>query len=298
MTSIAALVASGRILVSDGAWGTFLQAKGLKPGDCPESWNLGQPDAVRAIAEAYLQAGADVVETNSFGGNRIKLQRYGLADRAYDINREAARLSRQAAGSGHLVFGSVGPTGKLLLMGEVTTDEMYECFREQARALEEGGADAILIETMTDLEEAKLAIWAARENTGLEVGCTMTFDRTVSGEYRTIMGVSPAEMVHELVDAGAHMLGTNCGNGMSDMIPIVREIRREHATVPVIVHANAGVPVYRDGATVFPESAEEMAGKVVELIEAGANIIGGCCGTTPEHIRRIAEVVHGLKVRH
>lgn len=298
MTSIAALVASGRILVSDGAWGTFLQAKGLKPGDCPESWNLGQPDAVRAIAEAYLQAGADVVETNSFGGNRIKLQRYGLADRAYDINREAARLSRQAAGSGHLVFGSVGPTGKLLLMGEVTTDEMYECFREQARALEEGGADAILIETMTDLEEAKLAIWAARENTGLEVGCTMTFDRTVSGEYRTIMGVSPAEMVRELVDAGAHMLGTNCGNGMSDMIPIVREIRREHATVPVIVHANAGVPVYRDGATVFPESAEEMAGKVVELIEAGANIIGGCCGTTPEHIRRIAEVVHGLKVRH
>lgn len=295
MSSILKALTLGRVLVSDGAWGTFLQAKGLRVGECPESWNLSRPDDVQSIARAYLDAGADVVETNSFGGSRIKLARYGLADMAYDLNLAAAQLSRSAAGSDKFVFGSIGPTGKLLLMGEVSTDEMYEAFREQAMALVEGGVDALLIETMTDLEEAKLAIWAAREHTSSDVCCTMTFDKTASGEYRTIMGISPAEMVRELVEAGACMVGANCGNGMADMIPIVREIRSEANEVPIIIHANAGVPVYRDGATVFPESPEEMASCVGDLLDAGANIIGGCCGTTPGHISRIAEAVRNRK---
>ncbi|MBP7505294.1 MAG: homocysteine S-methyltransferase family protein, partial [Prolixibacteraceae bacterium] len=186
-----------------------------------------------------------------------------------------------------LVLGSVGPTGKMLIMEEVTADEMYEAFREQSLALEAGGADAIIVETMTDLEEAVLAVRAARENTRLEVICTMTFDRLVTADYRTMMGISPAEMVQPLLEAGASIVGTNCGNGMAGMIPVVEEIRRTHPGVPILVHANAGIPLYREGQTVFPESPEEMASHVKALLQAGASIIGGCCGTTPAHIMAI-----------
>ncbi len=176
-------------------------------------------------------------------------------------------------------------------MEEVTQDELYNAFREQAEALEAGGADMIVVETMTDLEEAILAVKAAHENTDLEVICTMTFDKLITGEYRTMMGISPSEMVQPLIDAGASVIGANCGNGIAGMIPVVEEIRRVNGQIPVLVHANAGIPVYNDGITQFPESPEEMASYVKPLIQAGANIIGGCCGTTPEHIRLIREAV-------
>jgi len=177
------------------------------------------------------------------------------------------------------------------MMGDVTEEELYEAFKEQSKALEAGGVDAIMIETMTDLDEARLAIRAAKENTNCEVFCTMTFDKTINGEFRSMMGVSPTEMVNTLIAAGADLIGANCGNGIADMIGIVEEIRKVNSEIPVLVHANAGMPHYHDGQTVFPESPDEMAVLVPKILAAGANIIGGCCGTTPEHICRVREMV-------
>jgi len=293
MGKITDRIKQGKILVSDGAWGTFLYAKGLKPGQCPELWNIEHPDEVFDIAKSYIDAGADMVETNSFGGSSFKLIHYGLADRASELNQAAAGISRKAAGD-KFVLGSVGPTGKILMMGEVTPEEVYESFKEQVIALEKGGADAIIIETFTDIDEARLAIRAAKENTTREVICTMTFEKTVDGEYRSMMGVSPTEMMQELVPEGVDIIGANCGNGIEGMIQIVKEIRLCNAVIPVLVHANAGMPVYDDGKTVFPESPIQTASYVKAIIDAGVNIIGGCCGTTPEHIRQIALVAREL----
>ncbi|MEI8112578.1 MAG: homocysteine S-methyltransferase family protein [Bacteroidia bacterium] len=294
MSKIIQEIQKGRILVSDGAWGTFLQKKGLSPGECPEEWNITRPDDVFDIAQSYIQAGADMIETNSFGGNWYKLKGYGLENQVFELNKAAAEISRKAAGTDRFVLGSVGPTGKLLMMDEVTEDELYKAFKDQSLALEAGGADAIVIETMTDLEEARIAVKAAKENTACEVICTMTFDKILSGEYRTMMGISPEEMTETLVEAGASVIGANCGNGIADMIGIVREIRKVNATIPILIHANAGMPHYCDGETSFPESPSDMAGRVKEIIEAGANIIGGCCGTTPDHIREVHHVVKSL----
>ncbi|MGE5393482.1 MAG: homocysteine S-methyltransferase family protein [Candidatus Saccharibacteria bacterium] len=287
----------GRMLVSDGAWGTFLQKKGLQAGECPEEWNLSRSADVMDIAQSYIEAGADMIETNSFGANYYKLKNYGLQDQVYNINHAAAQISRKAAGDLHFVLGSVGPTGKLLIMEEVTETDLYDAFKEQSVALEAGGADAIMIETMTDLDEARIAVKAAKENTQLPVFCTMTFDKILSGEYRTMMGISPTEMTNVLVTEGASVIGANCGNGITDMIGIVKEIRSVNAQIPVLIHANAGLPHYHDGQTIFPESPEDMASMVKNIALAGANIIGGCCGTTPNHICRVSEEVKKLNAK-
>jgi 5-methyltetrahydrofolate--homocysteine methyltransferase len=288
-------VLSGRLLVSDGAWGTFLHQKGMKPGECPEKWNLTRPEDVLDIAASYIKAGADMIETNSFGSNRFKLKRYGLEDKTRAINEAAARISRQAAGSQKYVLGSIGPSGIILLLGDTSPEELYDAFREQAVALEAGGADTIIVETMSDLEEAIIAVKAAKENTMCEVICTMTFEKTRNGEYKTMMGVSPADIPLKLQEAGADIIGSNCGNGTEAMIDITRELRAVSPDMPIIIQGNAGMPKYIQGQTVFQETPEETASFVPDLIEAGANIIGGCCGTTPEHIRLIAEIISIVK---
>ncbi len=288
---IADAVKNGKVLFSDGAWGTFLQKKGLKPGECPELWCVERPDDVFDVAKNYVDAGADMVETDSFGGTSYKLEHYKLQNRVSEINEAAAAISRKAAGDKAWVIASVGPTGKLLVMGDVTEKDLYNAFKEQVVAFEKGGANAVCIETMSDIDEAVAAIKATKENTKLEVICTFTFEKTIQGGYRTMMGVTPEAAAQACIKAGADIIGTNCGNGIERMIEIVREMRAVAPNTPILVHANAGLPKNVDGADVFPETPEDMAAQVCKLVAAGANIIGGCCGTTPAHISAMKKAV-------
>lgn len=293
MRSIRKALETGKVLVSDGAWGTFLHELGLAVGECPEEWNLTHRAEVLSIAKSYIDAGSDMVLTNSFGGHPVKLNHYGLKDRAFEINEAAAAISREAAGEDHFVLGSIGPSGVILMMQEVSEEELYDGFRVQVEALSKGGADAVCVETMSAIDEACLAIKAAKEFTDLEVVCTFTYNKTVHGYYRTMMGVSPEEMVNAVKEAGADIVGANCGMGFEQMIEIVEAIRGIDKTTPVLIHANAGIPVIKGGKTVFPETPEMMRVRVKDLINAGANIIGGCCGTTPEHIRAFVDEIKG-----
>ena len=287
-------LATGRVLVSDGAWGTFLHQKGLKADECPELWNLNRPDDVQEIASSYVEAGADIILTNSFGASPIKLGGYGLEAQTQVLNRRAAEISKDAATDRALVLGSIGPTGKMVMMGEVSPQEVFKGYIEQTMGLADGGADGIVIETMTDPEEARIAIEAVKKASELDVACTFTFSKNQDGVYRTMMGTDVEAYLEMTKLAGADIIGANCGNGTAGMIEIVRIIRALDPDIPVLVHDNAGLPIYQDGLTVFPESASEMASQMRELVAAGANIVGGCCGTTPEHIRQIVQVVSNL----
>lgn len=279
------------VLVSDGAWGTFLAQRGWNPSEAPEVWNMTHPEVVEAIASSYIEAGSDIISTNSFGGSRIKLDAYELGSRTAEINEAAATISRKVAGPTKHVAASIGPTGKFLMMGDVSEEEMSEAFAIQLQALEQGGADACCIETQSDLDEARLAIKAAKDHTRLEVICTFTYNRGADGAYRTMMGVSPELMVEMALASGADIIGTNCSQGVEDMVSIVSELRRAAGAIPILVQPNAGMPELIDGEARYPDSAEKMASFVPALIEAGANIIGGCCGTGPAHIRALVSKV-------
>ena len=287
-------IADGEILISDGAMGTFLQAKGLQPGESPEAWCISHPDAVKSIAEAYIAAGSDIVETDSFGGTTFKQREFGLAEQVDDFNKASAHLAKEAMDGKGFVAASIGPTGQIVEDegGDVTEEQLYDAFKQQAIALAAGGADAFCIETMSSVAEAVQAIKAAKENTTLPVICTFTFEPGANG-FRTMMGVSPTRAAEEAVEAGADIIGANCGNGIANMIQITKELHAAAPSTPILIHANAGMPVYEDGKTVFKETPSDMAARVQELIAAGANIIGGCCGTTPEHIAAMAKAAKG-----
>ena len=289
--SMLEVLKTGRVLVSDGAWGSFLQKKGMKSGECPERWCLERPEDVMDIASSYVHAGADMIESDSFGASSLKLAAYGLADQAAQINRAAAKISRKAAGDKVWVIASIGPSGKLLVNEDVTEKELSESFQEQAEALAEGGADSLCIETMSDRAEAEAAVLSARRHTSCEVICTFTFEQTAKGQPRTMMGLTPTQAAFAAYDAGAHIIGTNCGNGIKGMLSIVQEMRAALPRIPILVHANAGLPQRINGQLLYLESPESMAAEVPALVAAGANIIGGCCGTTPEHIRAIRETL-------
>jgi len=284
-------IARGEVLVADGAMGTLLFERGLKPGYSPEEMNLSRPEVPGEVAQLYLEAGAHLVQTNTFGGSPLKLANFQLQDRTEEINRRAVEIVRQAVSGRAYVSGSCGPTGCLLQpYGDTTAGEMLAAFRRQLAAMMAAGPDVICVETMSDLQEATLAIRAAREiSADIPVMATMTFDRTPRGFF-TMMGIDVPTAVAGLLDAGADIVGSNCGNGLENMIELAREFRR-HTDRPLLIQSNAGLPENRDGRLQYSESPEFFAQKAEELLAAGVNIIGGCCGTTPAHIRAIREAV-------
>lgn len=287
-------LAEKKILVSDGAWGTMLHAKGLGIGDCPEEWNISHPEAVGSIAAAYAAAGADLVLTNTFGGSKPKLKRGGHGDKVALFNKTGVRLSLEGAPQA-IIAASIGPTGEFLSpLGDLSKEMMEAIFAEQIAALLKGGAKALCLETMSAIEEAVCAIRAAKSlNPTVDVMATMTFNSSPKG-FRTMMGVTPQRAARELTEAGADVIGANCGNGVEQMIGITKEMRAA-SDKPILIHANAGLPELQDGKTVFRQTPSDMASRVKELVDAGASIIGGCCGTTPDHIAAIREVVDTLR---
>jgi len=272
----------------DGAWGTELQRRGLAAGACPDAMNLNQPSVVFEVARSYAEAGSQLILTNTFGANRFRLAAYQLADQTKEINRRGAQISKQAAGSSVKVFGSIGPSGKMLLTGEVTVKELEAAFREQAEALAEGGVDGLVIETMSDLEEAQAALRAAR-STGLPVVVCMVFDAGKNKD-RTMMGHTPEQVAQVLTEAGADVVGANCGQGIAGFIPICQRMRTATA-LPLWMKPNAGLPEMEGDRVVYRTTPQEFASYVPELVKAGASFVGGCCGTTPEFIRHIAAVL-------
>ena len=291
MTGLIERLQAGEVLVADGAVGTILQQQGLAPGQCPESFNLTSPEVLEQVAAQYRQAGADIVQTNTFGGSPLKLAEYGLAGQTEQINQAAVNAVRGAVGDGSFVSGSCGPSGRMLKPhGDADPDEVYESFRRQMAALIEAGVDAVCVETMIDPAEASLAIKAAKDvSPVVPVMATMTFDATPKGFF-TIMGTTVEQAAAELQQAGADVVGSNCGNGIENMVEIARAFRAS-SDRPIIIQSNAGLPRLEGDRPVYSETPAFMADRARELVALGVSIIGGCCGTTPEHIRALRRMV-------
>jgi 5-methyltetrahydrofolate--homocysteine methyltransferase len=291
MEAITSRLGRGQVLLADGAIGSLLMARGLARGAAPESLNLSHPEILEEIARLYLEAGAEIIQTNTFGASPLKLANYGLADETEAVNESAVRAVRRVVGEGAYVAASCGPSGKILQpYGDTEAEKIFASYQRQMRALIHAGADIICVETMSDVSEARLAIQAARSvSPSIPVMATMTFEATARGFF-TIMGVSIERACRELQQAGADLVGSNCGNGSLQMIAIAREFKK-FSGLPLLIQANAGVPELRSGRVHYPETPEFMAAMSRELINAGVAVIGGCCGTTPEHIRAMRIVL-------
>jgi len=275
-------------VVTDGAWGTQFQTLGLELGACSDQWNLLYPERVEQVARSYVEAGSQIILTNTFGANRFVLQRHGMADRLVEINRAGVEASRLAAEGRAHVFASLGPSGLMLMMGQVKPAELQAAFLEQAQVLADAGADGVVIETMSDPQETSLAV-AAVKQTGLPVIACMVFD-SGRDKDRTMMGTTPEQAAEALLEAGADCVGSNCGQGIAGFVPICRRLHQASGR-PVWIKPNAGLPEVIDGQTVYRQTPQQFAEYVPKLLEAGAAFIGGCCGTSPDFIRAVCRAV-------
>jgi len=283
-------LAKKRTVIFDGAMGTMLMAAGLKAGETPEVWNLEKPSLVTDIHRKYYDAGSDVVHTNTFGGNAIKLADRGLSDKMEPINIEAAKLAREACPSGKFVAGDIGPTGKLIKpLGDLVIEEAEEAFFRQAQALLKGGVDLISIETMFSLQEALAALRAAKRLGDVTVIAALTFNRTKKGFF-TMMGEAVSQAVSAFEEAGADVIASNCSLGSRDMIDLTKELRAA-TRKPILVQPNAGKPVTQKGVTSYQQTPAEFAQGGKEIRNSGADMIGGCCGTDPEFIRALVQTL-------
>lgn len=313
-SNILTRIKKGEILVCDGAMGTLLSQEGLESGICGDLWNITHPEKIMAIHKAYLEAGCDIIITNTFNANRIKLAKFGfdnLEEKIADINIAAVKLAKSAlrewistaeSKKEIYIFGDVGPTGEFLEpLGTFTAEEFIKSFAEQINYLVSAGVDAIIIETMTSLEEIECAIKAAKEavnssirNQKIPIIALMTFSKTKHG-YRTLMGVDIKTAVSKLMELDADIIGSNCGNGIKEMVEIIREMR-SYTEKPLIAEPNAGIPKVVNNRIIYDDTPEVFASAVIDLISAGANIIGGCCGTTPAHLRAMVTIKQNLKI--
>ncbi len=274
-------------LLGDGAMGTMLQAAGLPKRRAPEEWNLSQPEKVLAVHRGYIAAGSEMIETNSFGANRFRLAKYELEEKVYQLNFEAARLARQAAGEA-LVAGSMGPTGEFFPpLGSLTSEEAIEAFTEQAKGLADGGADLLIIETMADLKEVEAAIKGARASTDLPLVCTMTFDT----KLHTVMGVSPKRAAESLNSWGVEAIGANCGTGPQEVAKVLEQMKEACPGAVLVAQPNAGLPRLVQGRTEYDATPEVMANYALRYAALGVRIIGACCGSTPQHIAAMARAL-------
>jgi methionine synthase I (cobalamin-dependent) len=271
-------------LITDGAWGTQLQNLGLPIGELPDAWNLSHPDRVQSVAAAYVEAGSQIILTNTFRSNTITLSEANLLPQLADFNRAGVELSRRAAAGKARVVASIGPTGKMLMTGEVRVEDVEEAFSAQAAALAAAGADALLLETMSDIEEARIALAAALP-TGLPVIVSFAFD-SGKNKDRTMMGATPEMAAREMESAGASAIGANCGAGIERFLPVCQRLKAA-CSLPVWIKANAGLPELQDGAVTYSTSADHFASHAPALFQAGASFLGGCCGTSPDFIRAL-----------
>ena len=285
----------GEVLLADGAWGTEFFKRGLMQGSPPDEWNLTHPEIVREITRDYLDAGASVILTNTFGANRFRLEAHGLSGKVREINIRAAELAREVVGQRALVAGDIGPSGRIMAMGEVTSEDLAAAFTEQARALLDGGVDWIVVESMADADEMEIAVRAASDAAGVPVVASMTYNRTPRG-YRTMMGNSPETCVRKAESAGASLIGANCGTGIEDYVPLA-PVLRGLTSQPLWMKANAGVPQLVGGRVTYPLTPEQYASFVPALIEAGVDVIGGCCGTDPRFIREVGKSIARVRER-
>ncbi len=291
MADLALRIKRREPLLVDGAMGTMLLDRQLNGDSCPEAINLTRPQVLEDIASRYLEAGADILQTNTFGASPFNLRRYGLGDQVRQINEAAVRAVRNVCGQSAFIAGSCGPSGAMLKPhGDTEPGDLAEGFAQQLKSLIEAGVDAIIVETMIDLEEATLAVTAARSLApSLPIFATMTFEHTPRG-YFTMMGVGLEQAARGLREAGADVVGSNCGNGIEHMVQIARSLRQS-TEAPLIIQSNAGLPIIDGARTTYPESPEFMADHAALMLEAGVTVIGGCCGTTPAHIKALRTMI-------